>query len=607
MSMPSPTSSQGTASEHSLEPSAQGDILHLLDSPEALELYLAHVKQRREANRQQRRRVYWQTAVERLHDELQAAENEPDAEIAAELKAVICWFEDALVAADAPVVSITSSNAECTTVEKVPLHLPPNEPLVYESIPVASDEISTIPAQEQAYLNGTQALPREQVPDEYAQGITAASVEPIVDEAACQSLIEAAEELQEKIVAQLAAVGDDLPYAIRMRALFCEGQALIHDPNIPGKEGQRLANILDDLATARTPWPGDCPFALTENSREIWDTLCHLYETCAAAGDAMGWYWENEEALSEHTRIDLLNAVAAAQQQLYRNVERLRRRDEVVLELYRQIRSAGQGTGFLRALSADMTNDELSELSARGERIFCDARLEVEEQRAQAERGLRKDAAIATVIAWDEALEGRAVTSESLDADRKQLCALLDDCLTAGVPPTNVKVRSAILDTAPVLLADQAKYSKFLDAVLAERVRRGLDTVEVVPSQAEVRDENLDMLIKSVVEFTRGRRVVMLGGKSRSQVAQELQELLECEVSWPDSDRGDKFGKFSSTLKKADVVLLLKNFASHELFHGSKDAMAANGKHFVVLPSGYGVKQVLYQLSLYAAKEKVSA
>ena len=98
----------------------------------------------------------------------------------------------------------------------------------------------------------------------------------------------------------------------------------------------------------------------------------------------------------------------------------------------------------------------------------------------------------------------------------------------------------------------------------------------------------------------------MLGGKSRPQVAEDLSELLQCDVAWHDSDSGDKFAKFASNLKKADIVLLLKNFASHEIFYGSKDAMASDGKHFVVLPSGYGVRQVVFQLSEYAARSSAA-
>jgi len=34
--------------------------------------------------------------------------------------------------------------------------------------------------------------------------------------------------------------------------------------------------------------------------------------------------------------------------------------------------------------------------------------------------------------------------------------------------------------------------------------------------------------------------------------------------------------------------------------------MAAGDKHFVVIPSGYSVKQVIFQLGEYVARERVS-
>ena len=165
-----------------------------------------------------------------------------------------------------------------------------------------------------------------------------------------------------------------------------------------------------------------------------------------------------------------------------------------------------------------------------------------------------------------------------------------------------MKLRTAILDTAPVLLEGQPRYAKFLEAVMLEREKRSLAAVEVAPPEVEVRDEELGRLVETVAPFASGKKVVMLGGKSHPQVAQELRGLLECDVTWLDSDRGDKFSRFGSAVRKADVVLLLKNFASHEIFYGSKDAMAGGSKHFVVIPSGYSVKQVVYQLSEYVGK-----
>jgi len=84
-----------------------------------------------------------------------------------------------------------------------------------------------------------------------------------------------------------------------------------------------------------------------------------------------------------------------------------------------------------------------------------------------------------------------------------------------------------------------------LEAVTVERVRRSLAAVEVAPPEVEVRDEELGRLVEAVAPFARGKRVIMLGGKNRPQVAQELGGLLECVVTWLDSDRGDKFSRTS--------------------------------------------------------------
>ena len=77
------------------------------------------------------------------------------------------------------------------------------------------------------------------------------------------------------------------------------------------------------------------------------------------------------------------------------------------------------------------------------------------------------------------------MTEDSIDADKETLCDLLNGCLAAGVSPTNIKVRTAILDTAPVLLEGLPKYAKFLDAVNTERTKRSLEAVEIAPPQGK--------------------------------------------------------------------------------------------------------------------------
>ncbi len=562
------------------------NILHLLNAPEALDSYLVDVRRRLEANRGLRRRAYWLDAVERLGEELEAARAEKDEQILAELEEVLASFRSALAALPAPASDPSPSQAERTVETSL--------------TPVAEQD--TVSERSLVHRNGTHSANGFHA----AEPLPVRAAPPPADEAARAALTAQCQALRLRIREYLAAEDRSLAHALRSRSLFCEGQALALNPDTPDVGGQALTDPLDDLAASPSPWAGGHPFDFRERESLVWGSLAELYETGAAAGEALDWLSAHEEELPEQLRVDALNAISAAQQRLYRGHGGIGRRDDAVHEMYRWIRSVGENTGFIRALSSSVSEAELVEIAAGGGRLFERMHAELEERRARAERDARKEAAVAAVVAWEASLEGRGVTSESLETDRQGLCALLDECLAAGVPTSTVKVRAAVMDTAPVLLEGQFKYAKFLEAVALEREKRSLAAVEVAPPEVEVRDEELGRLVEVVAPFIRGRKIVMLGGKSRPQVAQELGGLLECGVIWLDSDRGDKFNKFASAIKKADVVLMLKNFASHEIFYGSKDAMSASSKHFVVIPSGYSVKQVVYQISEYVARERVT-
>ena len=572
------------ATEHPPAPSSLCSALNLLNAPEALEAYLADVKRRREANRGKRRRAYWLEAVQRLGEELEAARAEQDEEITTELGGVLSSFQNALAAlpdsaADAP-PSRVEERAETSPTP--------------EAGPISAQETNL------GHRNGTHTTNGLHA----AKPLPTITAPPPADEAARAALAEACRSLRSQITEHLTAEDGSLAHALRSRSLFCAGQALALNPDTPDLGGQALTDPLDDLAASPSSWAGGCPFSMRLHDIHVWSELARLYEGCAAAGEALDWYQAHEDEVPDASRVDVLNAVSAAQQRLYRSTDGTGKRDHAVYEMYQRIRSVGENTGYLKALSQSVGEAELLELAAGGPRLFERMHAEVEERRARVEREARKEAAVAAVVAWEEMLEGRGVTSDSLEADRASLCALLDECLEAGVPTSTVKVRTAILDTAPVLLERQPRYAKFLEAVMLEREKRSLAAVEVAPPEVEVRDEELGRLVGAVAPFASGKKVVMLGGKTRPQVAQELGGLLGCDVTWIDSDYGDKYSRFAPQVKKADLVLMLKNYASHEAFWGSKEAMAKGGKHFVVIPSGYGVKQVVYQLSEYVARLK---
>ena len=215
------------------------------------------------------------------------------------------------------------------------------------------------------------------------------------------------------------------------------------------------------------------------------------------------------------------------------------------------------------------------------------------------EKKAKKNAAIDAVVNWAEKREGRFITDSSEEMDREELFALLDDCLAAGVPPSDSKVRDAILDVAPVLLNDAPKYVKYFESVNKERVRRGLnETVEKVSENQikETTDEELEQMKMRVLPHVTGKRILMIGGKARDYVAKEIESSLCCKCEWKDSERGDKASKYQTAINHADILLILKNWVSHEICEKGREWIEAKKGHCVKLTAGYGVKQIIYRL-----------
>ena len=206
-------------------------IPDLLDSPEALEAYLADVKRRRELHREQRRRAYWQSAILRLREELEAARAEQDEVIAAELAGVLASFERALTT-DAPADM---------NVQPLPSAAEQNP----EATPTpAANEISTL-KQNAASSNGMHTNGSLTQVDAPASKAPPAVTLP-ANEAARAELALRCQDLRGEIREHLTASADDLTHALRSRALFCDGQALALNPDTPDAGKQALTDPIDD-------------------------------------------------------------------------------------------------------------------------------------------------------------------------------------------------------------------------------------------------------------------------------------------------------------------------------------------------------------------------
>ena len=411
------------------------------------------------------------------------------------------------------------------------------------------------------------------------------------------------------------------PRCLQTRALACElgGLNARAQGQGVGKELRGAITSMRERMELARAYGGDAapclPFdpAIWSNvtaqlSEDDWAELADLYAAAAVAQNAYEWYKEHREPLENGLRWSLLNAIAAAQQRLFCVLEEFDSKDRLQADLYIHLRAAADTEGYLPAMNPDMGWAERESIAAQLPQLLQNAQRVYTANVERKAKEARKAAAIAGVLEWREQSKAQALSKYTLDKQKLEIARLLDECLSAGIPPTNVQIRSALLETGPLLLEKLVKYSKFLDAILTERKRKGLDATEKDASEdasVEEEDEPADSQMENYRQvaslFSEGQKLLILGGVPRQRVCEELEQLLACaEVKWPNSKKSDRAGKFQGDINRADILIVVKNFASHEMTEKGRDWMRAQGKPFILLPSGYGVNQIIHQLYNYA-------
>ena len=417
--------------------------------------------------------------------------------------------------------------------------------------------------------------------------------------------------------------GLDRANCARMRALACTLHAIYARAFDEGLEQSllpRLRTLRDAMGIAREyandrgvclpfddhSWDADRPPLTTEE----WEELAGRYERMIPAQAAWEWWEENRQSAPQIVQVTVLNSIAAAQQALYRTLEDFEGRDRLQSELHTALVDAAKQTGYLTSLKTDTSFDDLVSLAADVERTLAAAKLETREFEARKAKDARKQAALAAIERFFAEQPNIGSDGARVIADREALFPLLDECMAAGIPPTNVHIRNALVDGGPRLLEGEIKYSRILDAVAAERQRRGLNTkppaVEIEPDE-EPSEAVIDEYRQVVSLFTAEQRILILGGVPRQRVCDELKELLGCaDVQWKESKKSDKAVKFQNDIKRANILVLVKNFAGHDMSEKGKEWIKSVGGHFVFLPSGYGVNQIIYQLYKQGGLARVS-
>lgn len=125
-------------------------------------------------------------------------------------------------------------------------------------------------------------------------------------------------------------------------------------------------------------------------------------------------------------------------------------------------------------------------------------------------------------------------------------------------------------------------------------LRRNLDRLQ---QEQSAQDESPAEDISDLLELTRGKRVLMIGGARREEVRRQLQQLFQFErLDWEDYD-DKKSAKLESLEQRIrhgslDVMLILKSFISHYVPERFRPLCEQHGIHCLLVEQGYGAAQI---------------
>jgi hypothetical protein len=577
--------------QQELEQFAQTAVMEsLLTFPDAVDSYLAGVRSRRLHRRLQRQRQkHLQDAIVKIERELAEAQTDEDTEIASELDSLLREFR----------MRLSSLQEELTAEPQAAM--PHAEP----------------PAEEPA------APPAEPA------AAAAEPESPAMSDEERQALIQQMTQKLDEIEDRWEKSGDEnesngqsltRQRGFRLRALFCALGAVhaeAREQGVLNDLQERINGMRDRILMARF-FQGDMDESLPFNetcwssrdgclTSDEWTALADRYEAAADVEEKRQWYIAHQEKLDMSTRNSLINTLIAGQTRLYRLLEKYQGHDRLQSDLYQDLREAASRVGVVASLTHNIGDAKLECYDAKRQEKWEKAVQEWNRAVETEEKVARKTAAIEAVQAWGERMRDQPITDENLLDVQVELFSLLDDCIAASVPPSNVTVRTALLEHAPTLLEGESRYAKFLEAVLDQRRRLGLDPdlTDEEEEEEEPSESELQEYIARVAEFAAGKRLLILGGVPRPRNCEELKEMLGfAETRWLASKKSDRVTRFKADIMKADVLIVVKNFAGHDISEKGREWIREAGGHFLLLRSGYGVKQIVHHLYQYVAQRE---
>jgi len=324
-----------------------------------------------------------------------------------------------------------------------------------------------------------------------------------------------------------------------------------------------------------------------------WREMAGLYAELRNAEEALAWVETTSDLLgdawTQHDAKPVLEGIAAVSSRLHRFLQEKmpHMRDDQQLNVFWRLREIAETRRvFLEALS-----NEKKIADSALERLAGDLPRALAELQAASKSRRKEEALDELQRVLDDPTFGTA------EGDDDRLGEVIAGCLAAGVPATYAPLRDTILEHGwEWMLEDDPRLKRVLKAVTDERDRRAkaaAAATEEEPPDAGLDDELL-ALLEEVWPHTRSRVGVIVGGVNRDDNRRAIEEAFEFkELRWPSTEPSDPFEKSLAEIRKADVVFLTRfnRRASREAYRACRE----QDKPLIMLPKGYGLREVIYR------------
>ncbi|MDE2125208.1 MAG: hypothetical protein KGJ62_01305 [Armatimonadetes bacterium] len=309
----------------------------------------------------------------------------------------------------------------------------------------------------------------------------------------------------------------------------------------------------------------------SRSSPAWWQQTAAAYTALPDAHAAMRWYRENASLFAQSPPSDLLEAIGARQQILFRLLSNTNGKDRYQRQVYDWLLDTINETNcYLFTLSPNTTDSELVEKSATLDQQLTAAHAAAAAAfKSDSEQRILRE--VTGMIAEPGFAKGRR---KGEDADR--LRASLEEWLKCKLPVTHKGIRSLLIALPESFLVGADIPPRFMSAVREEKARQARLTAKVQAPDDDAASKGARSLTDRELEELRlwldRRRVLILGGTPKSAVTKQLKEALgEDLIEWKGTAKNSTAAQFESSIKRAYVLIVIIKFAGHDFSEKGKE------------------------------------